>query len=137
MIPSNIPILNRFLQTRDNPDKTYFPTLQAVPGSVEFTSSSILSSNTQSALIIPIIRTTDYDFDNENNSIYEDEDDIHDRNDRERYDIISRTSPKTLLVLGSDLARSFTPRDIAWCQAVSKRIMMISQRKPSTTDKRK
>lgn len=125
IFPSNTPILNRFLQTRDNPTD-HFPTLQALPGSVEFTSSSILPSNTQSALIIPIISTTDYDFDNENNSIDEDEHAIRDRNYRERYDINSKTSSQTLLVLGSDLARSFTPRDIAWCQAVSKRIMMMS-----------
>lgn len=87
--PTN-PILDGF-RRRDAGEKagdtqkrteTYLPTLQALPGKVEFT---YLPVNTQEALLLPV-------------------------------------NDKTVLVLGSDTAKSFTPRDIAWCQVLAKRM---------------
>lgn len=77
------PILDRFRKT--SPGETYLPTLQALPGRVEFT---YLPSNTQEALLLPI----------------------------------SSCDTTKVLVLGSNTAKSFTPRDIAWCQAIAARI---------------
>mmetsp|Transcript_8206 Transcript_8206/g.11832 ORF Transcript_8206/g.11832 Transcript_8206/m.11832 type:complete len:303 (-) Transcript_8206:1280-2188(-) len=76
------PILDRFL--RDKSKETYLPTLQALPGRVEFT---YLPSNSQEALILPV-----------------------------------SDEPTRVLVLGSDTAKSFTPRDVAWCRVVATRL---------------
>mmetsp|Transcript_9335 Transcript_9335/g.21532 ORF Transcript_9335/g.21532 Transcript_9335/m.21532 type:complete len:222 (+) Transcript_9335:2-667(+) len=83
-LPSNKqPILNRYVSV-DSPKRseTYLPTLQALPGKVEF---SYLPPNTQEALVLPV------------------NDDV-------------------VLVLGSNTSRSFTPRDIAWCQVLAERV---------------
>jgi hypothetical protein len=80
-IPPNTPILNRLLKADT---ETYLPTLQALPGRVEF---SYFPINTQAVLLLPVA-----------------------------------TKPRKVLALGADQARSFTPRDIAWCQAVANRI---------------
>lgn len=90
-LPFHTPILDRFLTERRR--ETYLPTLQALPGKIEFT---YLASNTQAALLVPVQRRDDND------------DDYKFR--------------PMVLVLGSNQARSFTPRDIAWCQAVSARL---------------
>ena len=81
-LPTN-PILDRFVTNTAGPrTETYLPTLQALPGRVEFT---YLPNNTQEALLLPV-------------------------------------NDKTVLVLGSNTAKSFTPRDVAWCQVVAKRM---------------
>jgi len=98
-VPGNTPILDRFLSpTKTTPGgggETYLPTLQALPGRTEFT---YLPDNTQAVLLVPV-PLRDIDDDNNNNS----DDDV------------------VVLVLGSNRARSFTPRDIAWCHAVAAR----------------
>lgn len=71
------PILDRF--RTDSSKETYLPTLQALPGRVEFT---YLPPNTQGALLLPVPVTR----------------------------------------LGTDTAKSFTPRDVAWCQVLASRI---------------
>jgi hypothetical protein len=70
--PRETPILNRF--RKDISKETYLPTLQALPGHVEFT---YLPPNTQGL---------------------------------------------TVLVLGTNTAKSFSPRDVAWCQVLASRI---------------
>jgi len=92
-LPSHTPILDRFLIERRR--ETYLPMLQALPGKIEFT---YLASNTQAALLVPVQRQDDND---------------NDYDDKFR---------PMVLVLGSNQARSFTPRDIAWCQAVGARL---------------
>ncbi len=79
------PILDRFLK-QDNAKESYLPTLQALPGKVEFT---YLPDNAQEALLLPI-QVSDAD------TLY-------------------------ALVVGSNTAKSFSPRDIAWCQVIAKR----------------
>lgn len=76
------PILDRFLKADSIKKETYLPTLQAIPGRVEFT---YLPPNTQEVLILPV-------------------------------------SSKQVLVLGSNTAKSFTPRDVAWCQVIASRV---------------
>jgi hypothetical protein len=80
-VPRETPILNRF--RKDSSKETYLPTLQALPGRVEFT---YLPSNTQGALLLPV------------------------------------KSGSTVLVLGTNTAKSFSPRDVAWCQVLASRI---------------
>mmetsp|Transcript_20044 Transcript_20044/g.34243 ORF Transcript_20044/g.34243 Transcript_20044/m.34243 type:complete len:315 (-) Transcript_20044:1334-2278(-) len=80
------PILDRFLQKTSKRTETYLPTLQALPGRVEFT---YLPQNTQEALLLPV-------------------------------------KDNCVLVLGSNTARSFNPRDVAWCQVLAKRIATFS-----------
>lgn len=75
---------------KGGPKESYLPTLQALPGKVEFT---YLPSNAQEALILPVTRPDDYS----NND------------DGWRFAI----------VLGGDTAKSFAPRDIAWCKEIS------------------
>ncbi len=91
LIPDTVgtPILDRFLK-QDNAKESYLPTLQALPGKVEFT---YLPENTQEALLVPI-------------KIYDEQDE----------DIVFA------LALGSDTAKSFTPRDVAWCQVLARRL---------------
>ena len=75
------PILDRFLKEGVGRE-TYLPTLQALPGRVEFT---YLPPNTQEALLSPVSSTQ-------------------------------------VLVLGSNTAKSFSPRDVAWSQLIASRI---------------
>lgn len=83
------PILDRFLKGLKDPTidlkESYLPTLQALPGKVEFT---YLPTNTQGVLCLPI----------------------------------RLKSTVAALVLGSDTAKNFTPRDIAWSCVVAKRL---------------
>ena len=74
------PILNRF--RKDSTKESYLPTLQTLPGRVEFT---YLPLNTQGVLFLPV-------------------------------------NDETVLVLGTDTAKSFTPRDVAWCLSIATRI---------------
>lgn len=78
------PILDRFLR-QEGSKESYLPTLQALPGKVEFT---YLPQNCQETLALPI----------------------------------SWKGCKAALVLGSDTAKSFSPRDIAWCQILARRL---------------
>ncbi len=75
------PIVDGFLRDGNTKEK-YLPTLQALPGRVEFT---YLPSNTQEALLLPVSSTQ-------------------------------------VLVLGSNTAKSFSPRDIAWSQVIASRL---------------
>ena len=75
------PILDRF-QGGGMTKESYLPTLQALPGRVEFT---YLPPNTQEALVLPM-------------------------------------STSSVLVLGSDTAKSCTPRDVAWAQVIASRL---------------
>ena len=83
------PILDRFLKGFQDPSielkESYLPTLQALPGKVEFT---YLPPNTQEVLCLPI----------------------------------RANGTLAALVLGSDTAKSFTPRDVAWSCVVAQRI---------------
>ena len=109
----NTPILDRMLRDNDNikggtvggtevggarganrngPKESYLPTLQALPGKVEFT---YLPSNAQEALILPVSRP-------ERNGAVRDDD-----------------GWKYAVVLGGDTAKSFAPRDIAWCKEIA------------------
>lgn len=86
------PILDRFLK-QDNAKESYLPTLQALPGKVEFT---YLPDNAQEVLLLPIkIR---------------------------RFEGGVRKETTYALALGSDTAKSFTPRDVAWCQVLARRL---------------
>lgn len=109
----NTPILDRMLRDNDNikggtvggtevggarganrkgPKESYLPTLQAFPGKVEFT---YLPSNAQEALILPVSRP-------EGIGAVRDDD-----------------GWKYAVVLGGDTAKSFAPRDIAWCKEIA------------------
>lgn len=77
------PILDKF--RKGSSGETYLPTLQALPGRVEFT---YLPPNTQEALLLPVLSSDN----------------------------------TKVLVLGSNTAKNFTPRDVAWCQAIVSRI---------------
>jgi hypothetical protein len=68
----------------------YLPTLQALPGRVEFT---FLPANTQEVLVLPV--PTEGALVGASDGMY------------------------FAVVLGGDTAKSFTPRDIAWCHEVS------------------
>ena len=87
------PILDR-VGSPNNMNESYLPTLQALPGRTEFL--AYLPSNTQVALLLPIIPN------------------IHDRN--------TQDTRNNVLVLGGNTAKSFTPRDIAWCRIIAERI---------------
>lgn len=73
---------------RRGANESYLPTLQALPGRVEFT---YLPSNAQEALLLPVTRPDD----NNNDGWY------------------------YAVVLGGDKAKSFAPRDIAWCKEIA------------------
>ena len=78
-------ILNRLALSivQEIDEETYLPNLPALPGRIEF--DSILPTNTQAALLVPIAGMDDEDV--------------------------------RVLVMGSNQARSFSPKDIAWCRA--------------------
>lgn len=80
---------------RRGPKESYLPTLQALPGKVEFT---YLPPNAQEALLLPVRRSGDSG----------DTDQSHDGGGRHY-----------ALVLGGDTAKSFAPRDIVWCKEIS------------------
>ena len=94
-LPDKTPILDR-VGSPGNVKETYLPTLQALPGRFEF--FSYLPSNTQLALLIPVAPAS-----TDGSSSVE-----------KRYNDI--------LVIGSNTAKSFTPRDIAWTRIVAERI---------------
>ena len=75
-----------------NVKETYLPTLQALPGRFEFT---YLPSNTQLVILIPISSKSESSNEDGSNSV---------------------------LVLGGNTAKSFTPRDIAWSRIVADRL---------------
>jgi len=72
---------------RKGPKESYLPTLQALPGKVEFT---YLPLNAQEALILPVLGSEEK------------------KEDGWYYAV----------VLGGDTAKSFAPRDIAWCKEI-------------------
>ncbi|KAL7451676.1 hypothetical protein ACHAWC_003499, partial [Mediolabrus comicus] len=76
-------------QKRKGPNESYLPTLQALPGKIEF---SYLPSNAQEALLLPVPPSSSTD-----------------EVDGCRYAI----------VLGGDTAKSFAPRDISWCKEIA------------------
>jgi hypothetical protein len=84
-VPEKSPILDR-VGVGGNGKETYLPTLQALPGRLEFT---YLPTNTQLALLIPTTISSD---------------------------------DACVLVLGSNKAKSFSPRDIAWSRVIAERI---------------
>jgi hypothetical protein len=87
------PIMDRMLRVVTTDTKrreSYLPTLQALPGRIEFT-NYLLPSNTQAALLLPLRLTT--------------------------------SKQIATLLLGSNQARSFTPRDITWSQTVATRLL--------------
>jgi Cofactor assembly of complex C subunit B, CCB2/CCB4 len=88
-LPDKTPILDR-VGTPGNVKETYLPTLQALPGRFEF--FSYLPANTQLALLIPIAHQGV-------------------GNSQDQYNDV--------LVLGSNTAKSFVPRDIAWSRVVA------------------
>ena len=69
------------------PKESYLPTLQALPGKVEFT---YLPSNTQEVLILPVPTVT-----------------------------AANGGMTYAVVLGGDVAKSFSPKDVAWCREVA------------------
>jgi Cofactor assembly of complex C subunit B, CCB2/CCB4 len=81
-VPASTPILDRVGSRDRNPNgkETYLPTLQNLPGRLEFT---YLPPNTQLVLIVPL------------------------------------PSQTSVLVLGSNTAKSFSPRDVAWVRVVA------------------
>ena len=90
-LSKDTPIMDRMLRvatTDSERRESYLPTLQALPGRIEFT-NYLLPSNTQAALLLPI-----------------------------RF----ASSCTATLLLGSNQARSFTPRDIAWSQSAATRL---------------
>ena len=76
---------------RKGANESYLPTLQALPGRVEFT---YLPSNAQEALLLPVTRPDDMSNKNNDGWYY-------------------------AVVLGGDKAKSFAPRDIAWCKEIA------------------
>ena len=78
--------------TGKGPGESYLPTLQALPGRVEF---SYLPSNAQEVLLLPVSRP--------------DGDKAGDDGDGRYYAI----------ALGGDAAKSFAPKDIAWCKEIA------------------
>eukprot|EP00588_Corethron_pennatum_P029075 CAMPEP_0194320714 /NCGR_PEP_ID=MMETSP0171-20130528/16988_1 /TAXON_ID=218684 /ORGANISM="Corethron pennatum, Strain L29A3" /LENGTH=170 /DNA_ID=CAMNT_0039078321 /DNA_START=421 /DNA_END=933 /DNA_ORIENTATION=+ len=76
MVRDNSPILSKY--TTGYSKESYLPTVQALPGKVEFT---YLPNNVQGVLIVP--------------------------------------TEGGVMVLGSDVAKSFSPRDVVWCTLVA------------------
>lgn len=75
------------------PTESYLPTLQALPGRVEFT---YLPSNTQEVLVLPVPTKSAAAGGDSSADV--------------RF---------WAVVLGGDTAKSFTPRDISWCREIS------------------
>jgi hypothetical protein len=87
-----MPIIERF-QSGSNRE-SYLPTLQALPGRSEFT---YLPDNTQAVLLIPVLTG-------------------------DSTAAATAAATTTVLALGADQARSFTPRNVAWSQAVAAKL---------------
>lgn len=97
VLPHSTPILDRSQQDNSNTQETqHLPTLQALPGKTEFL--SYLPGNTQEVLILSIPT-----------------------------DRSSGANSKTTmaLVLGSNRAKSFTPRNIAWSRTITARLGQV------------
>lgn len=113
-VANKTPILDRMLREDDSikggtvggtevagatpkkgPKESYLPTLQALPGRVEFT---YLPSNAQEVLILPVTKSGERGKDGDGND-----------DDGWYYAV----------VLGGDTAKSFAPRDIAWCKEMA------------------
>ena len=84
------------------PKESYLPTLQALPGKVEFT---YLPSNAQEVLILPVVSKPERSRTGQSNNRHKKMDDNFDW--------------KYAIVLGGDTAKSFAPRDIAWCKEIA------------------
>jgi hypothetical protein len=77
--------------------ETYLPNLPALSVRTEFT---FLPVNTQAVLMVPVLPASSSN---------------------------QAAATTTVLVLGSNQARSFTPRDIRWCQTVATRLNTLAQ----------
>jgi hypothetical protein len=111
-VPHYAPILDRTAAAqnrsgggRGGGDETYLPTLQALPGRTEFL--TYLPVNTQAVLVIPVTVLAASSKDGE---------------------MQERRRMAGVVVLGSNRARSFTPRDIVWCQSLASRLGTASAR---------
>jgi hypothetical protein len=76
--------------------ESYLPTLQALPGKVEFT---YLPSNAQEALILPVSYSVN--------------------SEKSRSSMSLAGGWHYAVVLGGDVSKSFAPRDIAWCKEIA------------------
>jgi hypothetical protein len=92
-LPEKTPILER-VGSPENSKETYLPTLQALPGRTELT---YLPNNTQMAVLIPIRPSSSSSDD-------------------------TSSKKNSVLVLGGNTAKSFTPRDIAWSRIVAEKL---------------
>ncbi len=81
---------------KGSPRESYLPTLQALPGKVEFT---YLPSNAQEALILPVSYS--------------------DNSEKSRSRMSMAGEWNYAVVLGGDVSKSFAPRDIAWCKEIA------------------
>jgi len=103
-LPESTPIMDRFrklsiAQEAESSStvlrqESYLPTLQALPGKTEFL-NFVLPANTQAALLIPTV--------------------LNGGRPQEQ-------QQRAVILLGSNQARSFTPQNVAWCQAVATRL---------------
>lgn len=84
--------------------ESYLPTLQALPGKTELT-NYLLPINTQAALLIPL----QLSMSSSSPSSVEN----------------AEPPEQAILLLGSNQARSFSPRDIAWCHTVADRLQKV------------
>ena len=78
------------------PKASYLPTLQALPGRVEFT---YLPPNAQEALLLPAGKSAAAAVDGGRNG--------------------ECSATYYAVVLGGDTAKSFAPRDVAWCRRIA------------------
>lgn len=122
IVTNRTPILDRILLTGDGnikggavggtelggggggmkgPKESYLPTLQALPGKVEFT---YLPSNAQEVLILPVVSKPERSRNGQSNN-------------RRKMD--DNFDWKYAIVLGGDTAKSFAPRDITWCKEIA------------------
>jgi hypothetical protein len=100
-------ILDRLKRQADG-SEAYLPTLPVLPGRFEFT---YLPSNTQLVLLLPIHVVTE---------------------------TTTSASPRRrsfVLALGSNRSKSFTPRDIAWCQILAAKMGTILSENNSVSNK--
>jgi hypothetical protein len=107
-----MPIIERF-QSGTNRE-SYLPTLQALPGRSEFT---YLPDNTQAVLLIPVLTSGDVD----------------DSSKATATTTKATSTTTTVIALGADQARSFTPRNVAWSQAVAARLAAEMEEPSSPT----
>lgn len=77
---------------KGGPKESYLPTLQSLPGKVEFT---YLPFNAQEALVLPVSSVS------------------------EKSTASTMEGWQYAVVLGGDVAKSFAPRDIAWCKEIA------------------